>query len=98
MDGDTMQAKNRHISLASEKKLARHPKPGYEGAMHIPTPDEIEAAANAKGLSIAALCRRADVDASAFHRWRAGKNVPNLATVKSMLDAIAAAPEPVPEA
>lgn len=61
--------------------------------MEIPTPDQIEAAAKSKGLSIAALCRRADVDGTAFHRWRAKKNVPNLATVQRLLDAIEQAPE-----
>lgn len=60
--------------------------------MKIPTPDEIEAAATAKGLSIAAMCRRADVDASAFHRWRAARNIPNGATLQRMIDAIEAAP------
>ena len=58
------------------------------GAMQLPTPNDIEQAARAKGLSIAAMCRRADVDATAFHRWRAGDGAPNMATVQKMLDAI----------
>lgn len=62
--------------------------------MDIPTPDEIEAKASAKGLTIAAMCRRADVDATAFHRWRAGKNEPNVATLRKMIDAIEREPAP----
>lgn len=60
--------------------------------MQIPTPAKIERAAAAKGLSIAAMCRRADIDATAFHRWKAGDGSPNIATVQKMLDAIARAP------
>lgn len=56
--------------------------------MDMPTPDQIEAAAFAKGLSIAAMCRRADLDPSAFHRWRSGKNLPSIGTVQKMIDAI----------
>lgn len=61
---------------------------GIGGSMEIPTPEQIEAAARAKGLSIAAMCRRADLDPSAFQRWKAGRNAPTVATVQRMLDAI----------
>lgn len=59
--------------------------------MKMPTPEEIEKAAKAKGLSIARMCRLADIDATAFHRWKADQNSPNVATVQKMLDAIKAA-------
>jgi predicted transcriptional regulator len=59
--------------------------------MNIPTPEQIAAAAKDKGLSIAAMCRRADIDATAFYRWQKGTHVPNVATVQKMLDAIEAA-------
>lgn len=60
--------------------------------MQLPTPAEIEAAADAKGLTIAALCRRADIDAATFRRWKAGDGTPTMATVQKMLDAITAEP------
>jgi transcriptional regulator with XRE-family HTH domain len=65
--------------------------------MQIPTPDEIAAAAEAKGLSIAAMCRRADLEPSAFHRWKSGRNV-TVETIQRMLDAIAREPVPGPGA
>ena len=61
--------------------------------MKIPTPDDIKEAAKAKGLSISGLCRRADVDTTAFYRWQKGENSPNVATVQKMLDAIEATPD-----
>ena len=60
--------------------------------MNIPSPDDIKAAAKAKGLSIAAVCRRANLDATAFYRWQKQINTPNLATVQKMIDAIDSAP------
>jgi len=60
----------------------------------MPTPDHIEDAAKAKGLSIASVCRRADIDPTAFQHWKAGKRMPNLGTVQKMIDAIEAAPCP----
>ena len=69
----------------------------YRAAMNaipMPTPADIEAAAEAKSLSIAAVCRRADIDPTAFQHWKAGKRMPNLGTVQKMIDAIEAAPCP----
>ena len=75
-------------------RIAIAARPSTLGIMQLPTPDEIAAAAKAKGLTIAAMCRRADVDATAFHRWRAGHGAPNLATVQKMIDAIEHEPTP----
>jgi hypothetical protein len=55
--------------------------------LSIPSPDEVEKAAKACDLSIVQLCRKADIDASAFHRWRAGFSI-TTATLQKMLDAI----------
>jgi DNA-binding transcriptional regulator YiaG len=62
--------------------------------LKIPEPKEIEAAAKAKGLSIAALCRRADIDPSTFNRWAAGRGVPSVRSVQRMIDAIEREPKP----
>jgi predicted transcriptional regulator len=60
--------------------------------MEMPTPDQIAEAALEKGLSIGALCRRADVDAAIFYRWKAGRSSPTMRTIQKMLDAINDAP------
>jgi len=62
--------------------------------MNIPLPSEIKAAALGRGLSIGAMCRRADVDPALFYRWQNGSASPTLATVQKMLDAIEGAPIP----
>lgn len=64
--------------------------------IRLPTPNEIEAAAIAKGLSVAALCRRADIDQSAFTRWKAGKT-PSGRVIQRMIDAIEREPLPISE-
>jgi predicted transcriptional regulator len=58
----------------------------------LPTPDWIRDQATARGLSIPALCRRADMHPESFYRWNAGLGTPTLATVQKMLDAIAREP------
>lgn len=60
-------------------------------AIHIPTPDEIKADAKAHGMSIAALCRHADVDAATYYRWRKGK-VPAVRIIQKLVDTINAYP------
>ena len=62
--------------------------------MKIPTADDIRDAAKAKGLSIAAMCRRADSDSTAFYHYASGKGAPNIATLQKWLDVIAATPDP----
>jgi hypothetical protein len=64
----------------------------------MPTPADIEAAAAVRGLSIAAVCRRADIDQTAFQRWKAGKSMPSLRIIQKMVDAIEAVPIPPMEA
>lgn len=59
--------------------------------IQLPTPDQIKAAARAKGLSIAAVCRRADIDKTSFYRWQKGK-VPSGRIIQRMIDAIAQSP------
>ena len=63
--------------------------------MNIPTPQQIVEAAEAKGLSMAAVCRRADIDATAFYRWQKGTPKPNLMTVQKRVAAIDSAPQRV---
>jgi transcriptional regulator with XRE-family HTH domain len=55
--------------------------------MRVPTPDDIEAAALAKGLSIGALCRLAGLDASAFWRYRKGRQI-TVQTLQRMVAAV----------
>lgn len=57
-------------------------------SIQIPTPEQIRAAAKSKGLTVAALCRRADMDTATFYRWEAGTGTPTLGTVQRLLDAI----------
>jgi predicted transcriptional regulator len=56
--------------------------------IHLPTWGEIEAACDAAGLTVAAMCRRADIDQAAFSRWKGGKGTPSLRTIQKMVDAI----------
>lgn len=57
-------------------------------AIQMPTPEAILEAAQAKGLTLASLCRRADMDTATFYRWKAGRGTPTLGTIQRMLDAI----------
>lgn len=57
-------------------------------AIQMPTPETILKAAEAKGLTLASLCRRADLDTATFYRWKSGKGTPTLGTIQKMLDAI----------
>ena len=60
--------------------------------MHpLPTVSDIEAAARSAGLSIAALCRRADVTEGTFYRWKRGSGAPNMRIVQRFMDEIEAA-------
>lgn len=54
----------------------------------IPTPKQVEDAAERRSLTIAQMCRRADIDPQTFHRWKAGKGMPTLASIQRMKDAI----------
>ena len=56
--------------------------------IHMPTWGEIETACKAKGLSVAAMCRRADIDQAAFSRWKSGNGTPSGRTIQKMIDAI----------
>lgn len=56
--------------------------------IHIPTWNEIEEACATAGLTVAAMCRRADIDQAAFSRWKSGKGTPTLGTIQKMVDAI----------
>lgn len=53
----------------------------------LPTPFEIERLALERGLSIAAMCRRADLDPSIFFRWKAGNDI-TLGSISRLLDAL----------
>jgi predicted transcriptional regulator len=64
----------------------------------MPSPSDIEVAAEARHLSIAAICRQADIDQTAFRRWKAGKGMPSLRTIQKMIDVIEAVPIPPAEA
>lgn len=55
----------------------------------MPTPQWVRDAAEAKGLTLAALCRRADLDTATFYRWESGKGTPTLGTIQRLLDALA---------
>lgn len=56
--------------------------------LSVPTPDEIEAAAQRIGLSIAALCRKADVAAEIFYRWRSGPGSITTRNLERLLEAL----------
>jgi predicted transcriptional regulator len=55
--------------------------------LSIPTPDDIEKAAGRLGISVASLCRKADVAAELFYRWRKGGAI-TTATLSRLLGAI----------
>lgn len=52
------------------------------------TPQDVEAKARAVGLSIADVCKKANVAQSTFTRWKRGVTSPTLAVCKRMIDAI----------
>ena len=58
----------------------------------LPSAAEIEAAAEKRGLSIARMCRLADVDASTFHRWKAQGSIPTVPTIVRFVTALLAQP------
>lgn len=55
------------------------------------TATDFEAAARDAGLSIAELCRRANVPQSSFHRWKAGGSGITLGTYSDLVDVLLAA-------
>lgn len=62
-------------------------------AIQLPTPDEIEVAATARGLTVAAMCRRADIDQATFSRWKRGDRIPSVRIIQRMIDAIEREPK-----
>lgn len=54
----------------------------------VPTAAEIESAAKAAGLSVAAMCREIGIDPSTFFRWRGGQRNIGIETVRHMQEAI----------
>lgn len=56
------------------------------------TPREVREMAARKGLTVAALCRKAGLPSSAWHRWNKGAAT-TVVTVQKMLDAISATPD-----
>lgn len=52
------------------------------------TPEAIEAEARDAGLSMAAVCRRANLADSTFRRWKGGDRSPTLVTIEAMRQAI----------
>ena len=48
------------------------------------TPTAIEAAARARGITIAEVCRRAGVSPSTFTRWKGGKTEPTLGVYRRL--------------
>lgn len=55
--------------------------------VELPKPADIETRAQAAGLSIADVCKRADIALSTFYRWKAGKTAPTLTICQRLLDA-----------
>lgn len=51
------------------------------------SPQDLEAAANAKGKSMAQVCREARVSPSTFTRWKAGVTQPTLRIYRLLLAA-----------
>lgn len=60
------------------------------GTDAILSPFEIEARATEAGLSIADLCRRADIALSTFYRWKSGKTAPGIGVYQRLIDALPA--------
>ena len=51
------------------------------------TPTEIEACARAGGLTMAQVCKRANVAQSTFSRWKAGSTEPTIGVYRRIVDA-----------
>jgi len=96
MDPSGMQANNQPDKKYVDIHRGYHHHPGMD-AIPMPTPAAIEDAARARRISIASVCRRADIDPTAFQKWKAGKGSPNLSTIQKMIDAIEAVPLPAGE-
>ena len=54
----------------------------------LPTASEIEAEAKSAGLSITALCEKAGVHPSTFHKWKSEQHHPKINVVQRFLNAI----------
>lgn len=50
--------------------------------------DQLEARANAAGLSMNEVCRRAGIARSTFTRWKAGETLPTLRVLRKVNHAI----------
>jgi transcriptional regulator with XRE-family HTH domain len=50
------------------------------------SPGDIEARARSAGLSMAEVCRRADIAQSTFQRWKTGETEPNLAVYRRLVE------------
>ena len=60
----------------------------------LPTPRDIERLAFEAEISVAELCRRADVSVSIFTRWKQATGYsPRLSTIQKLLDAAKHPPE-----
>lgn len=57
-------------------------------AINMPTPELIREAAKAKGLTVASLCRRADMDKATFYRWEKKEGTPTLGSIQKLIDAL----------
>ena len=55
------------------------------------TPHDFEGRTKKAGLSIAELCRRANVAPSSFHRWKSGGNGITIGTYSDLLKVLLAA-------
>jgi len=53
----------------------------------LPTWQDVEAEARAKGMSLNELYRRADINKTTFWNWRQGKDI-NLSTLQKLLAAL----------
>lgn len=53
----------------------------------LPTPESIEARAKAAGITMAAVCRAADMPYTTFWRWKNASVSPSLGVVQRLLDA-----------
>jgi transcriptional regulator with XRE-family HTH domain len=61
--------------------------------MQTMTPEQIEAAAEIAGLSMAEVCRRAGIAQSTFGRWKNGRTEPTLDVYRRLCAAVAPQPE-----
>lgn len=54
----------------------------------MPTADAIVAAAKARGMSISALCRAANIDQNAIYKWRSAGVIPSGRIIQKMLNVL----------